>query len=168
MTSSLLPDRLRLTAKHDCDDLLQWLTFTRADMNLTLPTDPRARRGQNSETAQIQLAAASCFLQLLFDRNKWAVVTASREKDPSHAAIDDNFVTADLHAETQRSMLTASFTSTNIISDQSEMDLDLDLLVGHDEYHQFSVDPNIGNLFGNLPLSSAIRANHFPEHIQSY
>lgn len=30
-----------------------------------------------------------------------------------------------------------------------------------------NVDPNIGNLFGNLPFSSAIRANHFPNDVQN-
>ncbi|KAL1296874.1 hypothetical protein AAFC00_004489 [Neodothiora populina] len=30
-----------------------------------------------------------------------------------------------------------------------------------------TVHPNIKNSFGNLPVSSAVTANHFPEHIQS-
>lgn len=106
--------------------------------------------------------AQSDFLEPLFDKGEWAVVWIKREEEDF--SMEDQSMDRDVCDPGDYAKPLASRNMT-VASDWVRASQDSG--VGPEGCHSFvRIDPNIGNLFGNLPLSSAIQANHFPEQLQ--
>jgi len=149
-------------------DALQWASLAEADFKLKMPQRHKAVRLDKYEAEPLQAGKSSpysgCdFAKPLFDKRKWAVVSQPRgwildQNEPSSTPAH--------YGNTNRAISAYNFEGLIATSRRCTCGSD-DMCEHGDALSPAFVDPNFGNLFGNIAFSGAIRANHFPINVQN-
>lgn len=147
---AVLFSRIGLTARYSDN-------FPQENMLQTTDTDYATSPMSDSTSISIRSS-----VQSLFDRNQWANTVPIR-----NARVVRSDSSSGELSPYAKSVGSISSSTIDILSPFRQRMNHADMFSAQQEHLPYiKVDPNIGNMFGNLPFSSAILANHFPEEVQ--